>query len=90
MPCRDDGPGVERKTVADWMLCEAMIIIDKGGLIDECSEQLLKWWNEHQADEVDRVKREAAKKLTYQERKALNIDENGQTLGKKPHPRGRR
>lgn len=76
MPCRDGGP--EPETAAAWMLCEAMIIIEKNGLLEECSDQLIAWWKQHARKEQDRVRREAAAKLSYQERKALGIDENGQ------------
>lgn len=88
MPCRDGGPDCDTPTPSgppDWMLCEAMIIIEKNGLIEECSAQLIAWWKQHSRKERDRVRREAAQKLSYQERKALGIDENGNRAKTKRH-----
>jgi len=83
MPCRDGGPEPEASPA--WMLCEAMIIIEKNGLLEECSAQLIAWWKQHSRNERDRVRREAAQKLNFQERKALGIDENGQRAKTKRH-----
>jgi hypothetical protein len=64
------------------MLCEAMVILEKymgkTALAKECSQQLLEWWQRHQMKEEDRVRAEAAGKLTERERMALGIDERGQ------------
>lgn len=82
MPCRDGGPDCEQPTAPSWMLCEAMIIIEKAGVKDECSQQLLAWWRAHSLGELDRVRREAAEKLDPRERQALGIDERGKPLRK--------
>lgn len=76
MPCRDGGP--EPETAPAWMLCEAMVIIEKAGQGPECSEQLWQWWGRHKVAEEDRVRAEAAAKLSERERLALGIDERGQ------------
>jgi hypothetical protein len=64
------------------MLCEAMVILEKYmgpvAMSKECSQQLLDWWRRHQQSEEDRVREEAAAKLTDLERLALGIDERGQ------------
>lgn len=83
MPCRDGGP--EPETAPAWMLCEAMIIIDKAGVHDECSEQLKRWWEAHQEGEAQRVRREAAAKLNARELHALGLDLHGN-----PVKRGRK
>lgn len=77
MPCRDDGYPQE-KTAPAWMLCEAMVILEKAKLVSECSEQLQVWWDNHQQQEQDRVRAEAAAKLSERERIALGIDASGQ------------
>lgn len=83
MPCRDGGPEPEASPA--WMLCEAMVILEKNGLFDECSDQLKRWWDSHKAVEEGRVRREAAARLDPRQRLALGIDENGN-----PIKRGRR
>jgi len=70
------------------MLCEAMTIIE--GLckqIDddvtpksECSKELLAWWKTHQVKEDERVRLEAASKLSPRERIALGIDASGRIM----------
>lgn len=78
MPCRDGGP--EPETVPAWMLCEALVIIEKAEQLPECSKQLLDWWHAHQEKEEDKVRAEAASKLSARERLALGIDECGQNV----------
>jgi hypothetical protein len=70
------------------MLCEAMTIItnlckridDDVTLSSECSMQLLAWWKTHQVSEEDRVRQEAASKLSPRERIALGIDASGRIM----------
>lgn len=88
MPCNDGGPSPEQAPA--WMLCEAMIIIDKGGLHDECSEQLKRWWENHQEAEEGRVRREAVAKLSPRERHALGLDDHGNAMKKTRVVRGRK
>lgn len=87
MPCKDDRAN---ETAPAWMLCEAMTIIeglcsridDEVHLKTECSEQLLKWWSNHSTKESARVRKEAAAKLTIQERMALGINGKGEPVTK--------
>lgn len=94
MPCRnDDGDCPPQATVRQdqapaWMLCEAMVIITSlckqidanVSLESECSMQLLTWWKTHQVSEEDRVRQEAASKLSPRERIALGIDASGRIM----------
>ena len=88
MPCRDDGYPTQ-ETAPAWMLCEAMIIIEKliplaedaNDLRDWCSQQLVDWWSVHQKKEDARVRQEAAAKLTARERSALKVDAQGNFIG---------
>jgi len=77
MPCRDDGNPTEETTPA-WMLCEAMTILEKLEFTKTCSSQLLFWWESHKIKEEDRVRVEAASKLSERERLVLGIDAKGQ------------
>lgn len=81
MPCRSDDPECSVPSVPDWMLCEALVILDKAGLVDECSDQLREWWYSHQKKEEGRVRAEAAAKLSDRERIALKIDARGNFIG---------
>lgn len=77
MPCKDDGDCI---TVPEWMLCEALVIIENNELIGECSKDLHSWWIKHGTQEAARVKREAAAKLTPRERRVLGLDVDGKPL----------
>lgn len=80
--------------VQTWMLHEAMLLIEELiytinlGLPTEsqtklhnvCSEQLVKWWQEHQEKENMQIRANAALKLNERERKALGIDSLGQNI----------
>ena len=87
MPCRDDGPVDLQETAPAWMLCEAMVIIERSGVKEECSSQLLAWWRTHSKKEEDRVRKEAAAKLSRRELQALGLNDLGQPLKKGPNVR---
>jgi hypothetical protein len=56
-----------------------MVILERAGegAYEECSQQLRDWWSAHKVKEEDRVRAEAAAKLTDRERLALGIDVSG-------------
>lgn len=83
MPCRDDCPtedsySVEARVRAELepLLCEACTLLeDRGALITTlASNELLVWYQLHTADESDRLRYEAALKLSERERKLLGLD----------------
>jgi hypothetical protein len=86
MPCHDgcNSDAAQATQLAnDWQLCEAMVIIEKHGMLSECSQDLISWWKQHGTLEDARVKREAATKLDDRERLALGIDREGNPTKKK-------
>lgn len=98
MPCNDgnycpDGMVTERLYLdMEAMLCAAVTMLeeyyegDLRGLeiaMGEADERLVAWYEGHTRREGDRVRLEAAQKLTARERRLLNIDVNGQPIGKK-------
>jgi hypothetical protein len=44
-------------SVATPLLCEAMDIIKKNGLIHKCSKNLVEWVAKHEKDDLDRIKK---------------------------------
>lgn len=69
--------------LSGW-LCDMCQIIDEintdtfiGDL--EIPAEIQEWYHAHTVAEEDKIRAEAAKKLTKRERKALGIDENGLT-----------
>jgi hypothetical protein len=38
------------------LLCEAMDIIEQGGLLKKCSPTLREWYKKHTADDIERLK----------------------------------
>lgn len=56
------------------LLCEACTLLEEAGLLSKASDELRKWYKLHEACEVDRVKLEAAQKLTKREQRLLGID----------------
>lgn len=80
MPCRDDYPIEQVPSVPDYMLCEAMTLIEQHGLLKECNPSLRSWWSAHKSSEQSKVRREAAQRLDARQRLALNIDADGNPL----------
>lgn len=84
MPCRDwDGHNADHicdlkeqlaKAPKPHMLCEAMSVLENHGLLGEVSQELRAWYGAHEKDEADKVRLEAAEKLTERERRLLGID----------------
>lgn len=58
------------------LLCEACTLLEEAGLLSHASEDLKKWYKLHETLEADRVKLEAAQKLSVRERRLLGIDLN--------------
>lgn len=85
MPCYDsrDSDCSEAKALAAAeaaaekranLLCEACTLLEEAGLLSHASEELKKWYKLHEALESDRVKLEAAQKLSKREQRLLGID----------------
>jgi len=86
MPNIDD-----KELVPSWMLVDAMVALEHlVKALDDydvtiettCCRQLCEWWLERQEKDKDRIRQEAAMKLTESERNALGIDDKGQNLRK--------
>ena len=75
MPCRDDGPMCPEETDnIDYLICEAVDILETHYLLRSCSKELIKWAKQHEKNEVTRVKKEALAKLSPKERRALGLE----------------
>lgn len=78
----------------EGMLCEAIQFAEEEHGHDITSfkaallrrdPRLLQWYERHEAEETDKVRKEAAQKLTARERRLLGIDANGNpTASPKP------
>lgn len=55
-------------------LCEACELLEDAGLLSKASEHLRKWYANHEACEADRLRYEAALKLSARELRVLGID----------------
>jgi len=86
MPCRDDRDDCRvsyldianaeaniRKEM-DPLLCETCTLLEEVGALGKASPELLKWYKAHEACEQNRVRYEAALKLTERERRLLGIN----------------
>jgi hypothetical protein len=76
MPCTYDEP-CEPVAQLTPLLCEAMVILERAGQLDECSKGLAGWWRKHSEAEDDKIRAEAAAKLSPRERRALSINDDG-------------
>lgn len=57
------------------LLCEAMTVLEnEGSLPGQLSPELLAWYKNHSEKEKDRLRLEAAQKLTEKERQVLGIN----------------
>jgi hypothetical protein len=84
MPCRDDRDdncSVTAIATAEaaaeksaYLLCEACALLEEAGVLSQASNELKAWYKLHEALEADRVRLEAAQKLTVRERRLLGID----------------
>lgn len=85
MPCRDDYPmysegalrGAEANVRAELepLLCEACTLLEEYAILKKLgSPELLAWYQAHEECEQDRVRLEAAEKLTERERRLLGIN----------------
>lgn len=79
MPCYDDrdskNSGKEIPVYAPSnLLCEACSILEEEGILENASKELRDWYEKHEEAEADRVRLEAAEKLTERERRLLGIN----------------
>jgi hypothetical protein len=83
MPCRDDRELYDReiakqkeaiKTAPPDLLCEACTLLEEHDLLSKTSKELRDWFVLHERHEVDRVKFEAAQKLSARERRLFGIN----------------
>lgn len=83
MPCRDDRGIYDQeiakqkeaiKTAPADLLCEACTLLEDHDLLSKASKELRDWFVLHERHEVNRVKLEAAKKLSARERRLLGVD----------------
>ncbi len=77
MPCR--GPEPEEIYAAEIrqlvpLLCEACNLLEDAKLLNKASPDLLTWYKDHSVREEDRVRYEAALKLSTRERRLFSID----------------
>ena len=56
------------------LLCEACTLLEESGLLSKASDELKNWYKLHEASEVDRVRLEAAQKLTKREQRLLGLN----------------
>ena len=63
-----------KQSITIDMLCEACELLDEAKLLSKTSKKLQKWYKDHSDSEINRVKLEAAQKLSARERKALGIN----------------
>ena len=88
MPCRmDDYPidmpkkvskpkSTKRDQKIDHLLCEVCVLLEEHDLLSDASSELQKWYKNHEECEQDRVRYEAALKLSSRERRLFGIDLN--------------
>ena len=80
MPCRDwdptPGPSVQyiETGIKPSLLCEACALLEEAGLLKKASKELKEWYKKHEEGEADKVRLEAAEKLSERERRLLGID----------------
>lgn len=87
MPCRDDYPdnytkgdleSLEHRVRKELepLLCEACTLLEEKGLLTSttATPELVAWFNKHEGCEKERVRLEAALKLTERERRLLGIN----------------
>jgi hypothetical protein len=56
------------------LLCEACTLLEEVGMLSQASEELRNWYKLHESLEADRVRLEAAQKLTKRDLRLLGID----------------
>ncbi len=91
MPCRDwdaqdacitqanlDAARAElAKAPKASLLCEACDLLENAGILfEKGSAELCAWYSRHESQELNKVRLEAAEKLTVRERRLLGIDLN--------------
>lgn len=85
MPCRDDYPSTysqydiqsaEARVRAELepLLCEACSMLEGVHVLENATPELRAWFKKHEKCEEDRVRLEAAQKLTERERRLLGIN----------------
>jgi hypothetical protein len=77
MPCRGPDLYEEQYHILSQtipLLCEACNLLEDAHLLNKASPELRNWYKDHSAKEEDRVRYEAALKLSERERRLLNID----------------
>lgn len=85
MPCRDDRPTIyspneleiarqQVRAELEPLLCEACSELEEFDAMKDTSLELQQWFQKHEECEEDRVRLEAANKLTKRERRLLGID----------------
>lgn len=58
----------------DSLLCEACELLEDADLLKHASSELIKWYKQHELCEADRLRYEAASKLSTRELRVLGID----------------
>lgn len=56
------------------LLCEACSLLEEAGVLNKASSSLREWYKAHEKCEEDRVRYEAALKLSERERRLLGIN----------------
>lgn len=85
MPCRDDYPSsysqydIENaknvvRAELEPLLCEACSLLEDAKVLQSATPELRAWFNKHEKCEEERVRLEAAQKLTERERRLLGIN----------------
>lgn len=85
MPCRDDYPtnysqrdveaeGHRVRQHLEPLLCEACSLLENAHVLQIATPELQEWFKKHEKCEEERVRLEAAQKLTERERRLLGID----------------
>lgn len=63
----------EIKEKLSIFLREALDVIERLGRLDLCGSEVLRWREEHDAKELERIKREMLARLTPKEKRALGL-----------------
>ncbi len=84
MPCRSDYPDtytegdinsarMQVRAELEPLLCEACSLLENAHVLQSATPELQAWFKKHEKCEEDRVRLEAAQKLTERERRLLGI-----------------
>jgi hypothetical protein len=56
------------------LLCEACALLEEHSLLSSASEELQNWYQNHESQEIDRLKKEALAKLSKREKRILGLE----------------